>query len=162
MSTEICSCTCELVKGLPTLLATIVIGGIAAYIAYQQWKVSRAKLQLDLFEKRFAIFDATWTELSRAIQDRWQEFATPQFTNLIPQAEFLFSPEISNYMREIASKLSENWLIAQKTKANHNVIPPEFIEKQAALSGWLANHASEECKRIFAPYMSFSVWADHG
>ena len=37
-------------------LLTPVIATIAVGIAYQQWKTNRAKLRLDLFERRMAIF----------------------------------------------------------------------------------------------------------
>jgi hypothetical protein len=45
----------ELLKGIPSVFVTLVIGGIAAYIAYRQYKISHAKLKLDLFEKRYEI-----------------------------------------------------------------------------------------------------------
>ena len=47
----------ELVKGLPAAFVTLVIGSIAAGIAYRQYRIARAKFKLDLFEKgmRFSL-----------------------------------------------------------------------------------------------------------
>lgn len=35
-----------------------VIAVLGAVIAYRQWRVAQNKLKLDLFDRRFAIFDA--------------------------------------------------------------------------------------------------------
>jgi hypothetical protein len=39
----------------------VVIGGIAGYIAWRQYKVAHAKLKLDLFDRRFVI--AHWARV---------------------------------------------------------------------------------------------------
>src|SRR4051812_9007609 len=54
---------------LATLLAALVAGSIAIWIAYHQYRIAKAKLNLDLFEKRLAIFRTTWSELSRVSRE---------------------------------------------------------------------------------------------
>ena len=41
----------------PTQLLTSFIALIAVYIAYQQWETNRQKLRLDLYQKRFAVYE---------------------------------------------------------------------------------------------------------
>jgi hypothetical protein len=55
----------DLAKGLPAAVVTLVIGLIAAGIAYRQYRIARAKFKLDLFEKRHAVFLETWAFLSK-------------------------------------------------------------------------------------------------
>ena len=76
----------EWAKSAPTTFAALVIGCIAGYIAFHQWRVAKAKLNLDLFEKRYVIFEATWTELSQAMQTPEVRITNPNFTNLFPKA----------------------------------------------------------------------------
>ncbi len=54
----------DLIKGLPAAFVAFVIGAIAARIAYNQYLVAKAKLSLDLFEKRFPIFQKVWEIVS--------------------------------------------------------------------------------------------------
>ena len=46
----------EIAKGLLAAFVALVNGLIAAGIAWQRWRVARAKLKLDLFDRRLAIF----------------------------------------------------------------------------------------------------------
>jgi len=39
-------------------IATFIVGLAVAFIAFQQWKVARHKLRLDLFEKRYKVYEA--------------------------------------------------------------------------------------------------------
>ena len=50
-------------------LLTILLAGFAAYIAFQQFRLGREKFKLDLFEKRFAVFDATRKFLSTILTE---------------------------------------------------------------------------------------------
>jgi hypothetical protein len=106
---QVGSISFEWAKAAPTTLVALAIGVLAGYIAFNQWRVAKAKLNLDLFEKRYAIFVATWTEISQAIQTPEVRMTNPEFTNLLPKAQFLFGPEIREYMSEVSSKIGELW-----------------------------------------------------
>jgi hypothetical protein len=97
----------ELIKGLPAALVALVIGAIAACIAYRQYRVARDKFRLDLFDRRYAIFLATWRELSRVVTDGPPQQAFSEFQNHVPQARFLFGPEIEAYLQELMKNLTE-------------------------------------------------------
>jgi hypothetical protein len=49
----------EMLKGVPAAVVTLIIGGIAGAVTWRQYKVAQAKLKLDLFERRFKIFQLT-------------------------------------------------------------------------------------------------------
>jgi hypothetical protein len=49
-------------------ITTLIIGLFAGYIAWRQWRTSQDRLVLDLFEKRFQVFQ----ELTRTIAAAFQ------------------------------------------------------------------------------------------
>jgi hypothetical protein len=149
----------ELVKGLPVAFVALVIGLIAAGIAYRQYTVSRAKLNLDLFERRYAIFEKTWEYLSSAVQGGppVSGFSSP-FDNLVPQASFLFGKRIEDYMRTASRNMTELWLINTRTKARGDIILPEDIARHRELLLWFVEEAQQGARQIFGEYLDFSEW----
>ena len=49
------------------LVTTLVLGLIAAYIAWRQWRTSHDRLILDLFERRFQVFQELTRTVSAAV-----------------------------------------------------------------------------------------------
>ena len=47
----------ELLKGLPAAFVALVIGGVAAGVAWRQMRIAQAKLKLDLFDKRYRLYE---------------------------------------------------------------------------------------------------------
>lgn len=149
----------ELIKGLPAAFVAQVIGLIAAGIAYRQYTVARAKLNLDLFEKRYQIFEKTWGFLSSAVQVGPPEsgFSSP-FDNLVPQASFLFGNQVEEYMRTASRHMTELWMINTRAKARPGVMAPEDIAREKELLEWFLNQAREGAKQVFGQYLDFSAW----
>lgn len=148
----------ELIKGLPAALISLVLGSVALLVQRHQANVATAKLNLDLFERRYKIFETTWAELSSAVQNESVQISNPSFTNLFPSAEFLFGREIRAYMEEISKKCTNLWTIQQRTRANQNIVPQDLINEQTDLLNWFAKQASEGCCSRFGTYLNFSTW----
>src|ERR1700722_6291590 len=109
-----CSIWFELIKGIPAVIVTLVIGGIATYIAWrqkeisgQQKEISQARLKLDLFDKRNVVFTEAWTFFSETLSLDANSPALHPFTNHLPQAGFLFGPEIADYLSDASTKRAE-------------------------------------------------------
>jgi len=89
-----------------TSFTTLVLGLVAAYVVWRQWRTSQDRLVLDLFERRFQVFQ----ELTRATTD---SLSKPQvsvqdlanFDAATEKARFLFGPEIHSYLGEIRGLL---------------------------------------------------------
>jgi hypothetical protein len=96
----------EMLKGAPAAFVTIVIGSMAAYIAYRQYKVSHAKLKLDLFEKRCEIYlqAAVFLTQLAAFGPPDDDRAIPIFRGKTGAAEFLFDTDLNDFLREAALK----------------------------------------------------------
>jgi len=155
--------------------ATLAAAGAAAYVAYTigssqrdiavrqadtaaaQRKVSEAKLNLDLFEERYALFEKVWGFLSTGPNQSESINASlrPEFTNLIPRAQFLFGSEIADFMRD-ASKRRIDLAVAHVQLTSGNM-PPDLPQKIAEMETWFHTEASN-CFKRFAPYLDFSVW----
>jgi hypothetical protein len=151
----------EMVKGVPAAFVTLIIGGIAAGITLRQYYVAKAKLKLDLFERRLAIFQKTWEILSLTVRDGTLEknwgLATP-FNNFLPEAAFLFGSEISDYL----SLCTRNWTQLRGLQAEKDDVAgkdrQKNIERSTELTNWFFEQASTGCKAQFGKYLDFSNW----
>jgi hypothetical protein len=87
------------------VLNAVLVGGVAWYFAYHQKRIAQAKLRLDLFEKRFAVFDAARLFISKVIAKGTIDMADYQnFLVGTIDAEFLLHDEIETYFGEIRKR----------------------------------------------------------
>ena len=150
----------ELWKGAPAAFVALTIGWIAAGIAYRQYQVAHAKLKLDLFDKRYAIYQETWRILSEAATTAPlpnHGLYTP-FNKLIPQAAFLFGTPVEKYLNKAMDQWASLWLIQTNTQGNGNVVLPNDIAARAELVRWFRQEASQGAKQLFGQYLSFEKW----
>ncbi len=83
-------------------LLTPVIAIVAIYIAYQQLQTNRQKLTLEMYEKRLHIYEEVKKILSIVLRDA--KVSTDdllKFRTSVSEADFLFEPEIIEYIDEI-------------------------------------------------------------
>src|SRR5262245_23163525 len=88
----------ELLKAL--LTPTIAV--IAAYIALQQWRTNRQKLELDLYSHRLRIYEEVRKILSIILRDA--KVSTEdllKFRTAVSEADFLFGKDVVAYIDEI-------------------------------------------------------------
>ena len=146
----------EWLKGIPTTLVALVV----AAIAVEQWRVAKAKLKLDLFDKRYAIFLETWRIMSEVVTagTKTQNYGLGNpFSNFIPQARFLFGKDIETYLRTAV----KNWadLKAADTMVGH--IRENALENTAtrnSLIDWFMTQADHGLKDRFGRYLNFERW----
>lgn len=86
-------------------LLTPLIALLAAYIAWQQWKTNERKLKLDLYDRRFRIYEATRQLILSIIRNADVESEEIQkFQLTVAEARFLFGSDITGYLEEIQSR----------------------------------------------------------
>jgi hypothetical protein len=148
----------ELLRGMPAAFVALVIGLIAAGITWRQYRVAQAKLKLDLFEKRYAIFKQTEDWLASAM--RASESSSDPLPNVsatfFGEAMFLFDADIGAYIEEITTKW--NALVEIPYVETDRRVNPTLDNKEQALIQWFMLELSGGAKRKFAPYLSFSKW----
>lgn len=144
----------ELLKGIPAFCVAIAV----AIVAWRQYLVSKAKLNLDLYKERYEIFEETWEFLSNPSATTNSLGYSPKFTNLIPRAEFLFGEEIGEYMSTISFKVTQMKMIDLKIRASNNVMQPDDIYTYTQLTNWISTEATSGAKKKFGQYLNFSEW----
>lgn len=137
----------------------IAIAAMVAWVGWRQLQAARAKLKLDLFEKRLAIFNATWEQVGRSAQNKPYEYRElGLWFNKIHEASFLFGPDIVEYLNEIREKAIEEQILWAKVQPLHP--EPATDEQKAehkALNDWFLAEA-KHIQHKFAPYLSFHEW----
>ena len=116
-------------QAIGTPIVAVIAAGIAASIAYRQWKTAHAavqtaknKLKLDLFDKRFAVYQAASQLIVHMCDDKTHDNeAVRGLLVKFGGAEFLFDEDVDNYltdelMKHVASSMS---LQVQRIYAKH-------------------------------------------
>jgi hypothetical protein len=85
-------------------LLTPVIAVVAVCIARQQWKTNALKSKLDLFDRRFRVFEEVRKILGAMLTIGADIDGILDFWTKTAGAEFLFGPEIKKYRKEICDR----------------------------------------------------------
>jgi hypothetical protein len=119
-----------------------------------QRKVAEDKLNFDLFEQRYSIFEKLWEFLSEATRTDGALTSHGQVSNLIPKAQFLFGKTIASYIRDAHTKRIDLDAAYRRLKVNADAHGQDQKLIQD-LENWFAQEAME-CFKRFAPYLDFS------
>lgn len=88
-----------------TLLLGVVTLMVTGYIALQQWQINKNKLRLDLFDRRWAVFEAAMRLAASAVHkptitsDDLREFATAT-----RGVRFLFNKSLEEYCDKLRTE----------------------------------------------------------
>lgn len=148
-----------ILQGIPAGVVTLTVGIVGGFIAYRQAAVAKAKLKLDLFEKRYPIFQQTWEIMSEVVMKGTREKnygLSHPFANFMPQARFLYGKEVEAYLSDAVSK----WLERNAYEAERD--DPAAAAQHAArvreLKNWFHAQASTGLRVLFDPYLDFEKW----
>jgi hypothetical protein len=101
-------------------IAVITIPFAVAWIAYKQMRIAAAKLNLDLYEKRFKVFDAARQFLVDVVQSAHVDAGRVVAFNVVTaDAVFLFEKEVEEYLDSLRDRILRlKRLKAQETAAD--------------------------------------------
>jgi len=129
------------VQALGPFSLSLVTAGVAiavALISWRQWNVARAKLQLDLFEKRFGVFIDARKVLSQLAQRGELDRLEAGLPNeVIARGRFLFGPEVLQLLTELHS-LNTSFIVK---RGNVDAIDPLLKRITASMDPYLAARA---------------------
>jgi hypothetical protein len=158
--------TSELAKGLPAAIVALVIGLIAAGIAWRQKEIAHAKLNLDLFEDRFKLFN----DLSALMTDA-QSWLPPEeliqkamdFTQSVAQAHFLFGETIGDYFEYVRVRALTLAQTGRSHARNDGDIPTKQVlqKRIEELVVWFETE-SRSLRPRFRDFLDFSRWMSAG
>jgi hypothetical protein len=118
-------------------LLTPAIGLGVAWIAFMQWWTNHQKFRLDLFDRRYAIYDSAKRLIASVLTvgqaDRQDIIA---FYWRLGEADFLLDAETSNFLKTLLNKIDEisHWDgMAEQSGSNS----AEFNRKAFAAREWV-------------------------
>jgi hypothetical protein len=133
---------------------------IVAWTGYQQHRLAKEKLKLDLFEKRFSVYKGVQIFLSQIMQEgKLNLDSLSELHKATQEAEFLFEVEIPKYIDSIRSKALKMRAIQSKYE-NMSTTGDErnrLIDKEHIIFTELTNEF-HELSKVFMPYLKFSKW----
>ena len=160
MSNEI-SWVIELLKILPTL----IVGLVAAFIAWQQAQISKeqkriaqAKLKLDLFVKRLAVYKEVYrlVEFGKNLKDIKEGIAaSKQLIELAHEATFLFGDDITELIEKSGLAIIDLVNGIKATADNENVVPAPVMPSVRTAS---EHFKKVDIEPVFRPYLDLSQW----
>ncbi|WP_330147394.1 hypothetical protein [Shewanella oncorhynchi] len=78
-----------------------VIAAFGAWIAFKQWQTNQRKLQLELFEKRYAIYFSAKEFVSNILRSgSYENLDLVEFLQETRQAKWILSSEIQNFLEK--------------------------------------------------------------
>lgn len=141
---------------------TVIVAAIVAYIAYQQFVLASERLKFDLFEKRFAIFEAARRFLIAISTDAKLELEDlAEFRRETQPAIFLFDTCITEYLASLAEQSIE----MPKTRIQLDPLPigaerDTLCEKETRLLREL-RHELENLSEVFSPLLEIQEFETH-
>lgn len=140
-----------------TPCGTLAVAVAVGLIGWGQWRLARNKLRLDLFDRRYKVFDATRNFASEILK-------TATFTNDqlfifyagTTDAEFLFGSDVVDYLTETRTRAVK---MRQLQKVYENL--PLGEERTKAVNAehneliWMNDQLTRMTK-IYRPYLGFS------
>jgi hypothetical protein len=115
------------------IIPMVIIGGITAYIAYQQLLIQKNKLRHDLFDRRYKVLSAVldYVATVKRTERNAREDLAFDYVDIHPaikklfaiyiEAHFLFGPEIVEYINTMIQKAKEVFPPDKATLADENI-----------------------------------------
>jgi|WetSurMetagenome_2_1015567.scaffolds.fasta_scaffold290622_2 hypothetical protein len=142
------------ISGLGQLSVAAVVG----WIAWRQFKTDRDRVRLQLFEKRFSVYQTlinVFRELT--INDNVSNKVHDEFYMKEAEVSFLFGDDVLTYYEEVGRKFQKYSRIkgnAPDQEPEHSRWKSEFDE----LCDWLSSNAPWKKIDLFKKYMSFKQY----
>ena len=142
----------EQVIDVSKALLTPLIAIIAVYVAWQQLKTNRRKLKLDLFEKRYAVFEKIGEFIGAILTSgRVQEGGDTQFLIDTKAVGLLFGAEISTFISDIYGKAVHLHALETELEGSTGEVRTSNIKEQREIKDWY----SKELQRLDARFSEF-------
>jgi hypothetical protein len=136
-------------------LGVIAVSGLGAWIAFKQVKIATAKLNLDLYDRRFKVFEAARDLVTHVMREAQVGLGDIRSFNFgVADATFLFDTDVESYLATLRKKA-----IALRTKVEQLRGMDEPGERRNRLADQIAElemDFSAEYERIveiFKPYL---------
>jgi hypothetical protein len=138
-------------------VATLVVGIAIAFFAYQQWSIARHKLRLDLFEKRYKVYEAAARFLSLIMSlANFNDEDLRAFDIGTMDAVFLYPKHIKEYLHEIRCRaIDMRTYQRQFERLPVGEERNKLVDQNHNEARWL-NEQLVKLPTVFAPFLGFA------
>ena len=137
-------------------IATLVVGLAISVIAYQQWTLARHKFRLDLFDRRYKVYDATKNFASVIFAHaNFTDQDLREFNLGTMDAVFLFPKHIKEYIDEFRKRALHMQMFGKQFE--HLPVGKErsdLVQKNHDELVWLTDQLLA-LPALFSPYLGF-------
>jgi len=135
----------------------VLISGLVFWVTVQQWRLAQHRFRLDLFDRRYRVYEATGKFVSSIFSKAdFDDAQLVEFYRGTGDAEFLFDSDVINYLNEVKSRSLD--MRMHHREFGRLVGSPEHAEHvKASLSqiSWFGDQITE-MKIKFIPYLGFA------
>lgn len=142
-------------------LLTPVVAIIATYIAWQQWKTNRDKLNFDRYERRLKVYEEVVRFISIGIREaNYENDELMNFKPKVSEADFLFGDEVFKYINELQER-AVNLSYWNKEYRDYSQPKPENYDHKKIVEGkhkeilWISSQ-DESARKLFKKYLDVS------
>ena len=140
-------------------LLTPVIAVIAVYIAYRQHKTASDKLRLELYDRRYRIYQLTKEYVLKCYQSDDDLDVLGKFYPVINEGKFLFKKDFTDYLTSVVNNSLHQQqikkdLFDEKTYPLNSPAREKLLQKQRELYQWFGIHFGD-IENKFLPYLNF-------
>jgi hypothetical protein len=139
-------------------LATFFLSVAVGIVALLQWRLAHNKLRLDLFDRRYKIYEATSKFVDAIVNDSAHDVDSHlnDFNAGTSNAEFLFDTDVLNYIQQVRTHA-----VGMRTACVLYESQPEGDERTRNVQRYEADllwliEQSTAMTKTFAPYLGFS------
>ena len=138
-------------------VATLFLSIAVVIIALLQWRVAENKLRLDLFDRRYKVYDATRKFLAVILRDAtFTDSQLFEFYGSTSDTEFLFSSDVVDYLAQIRKH-------ALDMRLHQKLFEPlpvgdersRHVQTHHDQLSWLSDQLTGMTS-VFAPYLGFA------
>jgi len=143
----------EYVQALAPTVVAIIAALIAGYIAWRQWRTAHYRLCLDMFEKRFAVYEAIKNIINTAyLHGGVTQGDLDVFYQGIRGAEFLFKKDTKDFVANICQMA---WKASNARARRQRSETDKLIDEELDILDFLSGQA-EGLENMFRPYLDLS------
>jgi hypothetical protein len=147
----------QVIQALGPTLVAVVVGLFAGYIGLRQWQIGNYRLRLDMFERRYAMYEATKFLFGTiAINGSVTSSDFADFREKIRGAEFFFDGEARQFFQRLINLSWRAYMARsrQKRAKDDAVLNKLFDEEDECLR--LVDAEGPNLEKLFSKYLDLS------
>jgi hypothetical protein len=146
------------VQALGPIVVAVIAALIAAYIALRQWWTAHDRLRLDMYERRFAIYDATKTLVNVVtLHGQTTRDDLANFYAGIRGAEFLFDEETRGFLETIGQMgFKARMKRTSLERSPNHPRADNLIDEEETVIRFLSDYGGGRLEKLFSRYLDLS------